>query len=149
MMFCPMWSTIPQGITAHQATDHRYYRRFKFFISVPMGRLWNQKQHYESCLRRPDAIVIISRIILEGGWLRQSHRYSLWNIVNQKIFGKTILSNHFQLEFTFPFFDGNVSHTIKQTRELLDFFHSTPKYIASFATAPINVSVFRGKGTRE
>jgi hypothetical protein len=95
---------IPQSTTAHQATDHRYYKRFNF-LSQPM-----EDYEIRDVMNRattPDMAVDFSYIPnqLES----HEHRYTL-GLKLKNLSGQVI--NHFQLEFTFPKFSNNMSHVI-------------------------------------
>jgi hypothetical protein len=96
---------IPQGNTAHQALDFRYYRRFNF-QSVPM-------EDYEirdimNRLSTPDAAVEFKYKKIEGG---PTNKYRLQVFVEN--LGVQVINN-FQLEFTFP-------HVVGSTGTLIDY----------------------------
>jgi hypothetical protein len=95
---------IPQSTTAHQAQDHRYYKRFNF-LSEPM-------EDYE--IRDIMNRATTSDAAVEFSYSRNSitsseHHYTL--AVKIKNRGNQVI-NHFQLQFTFPQWDGNVDHII-------------------------------------
>jgi hypothetical protein len=107
---------IPKGSTAHQATDHRYYKRFNF-LSQPM-------EDYEirdvmNRLTTPDAGVEFDYI--KNSITRNEHRYAL--VVKIKNLGNLVINN-FQLQFTFPEYDGNVQHIIDKQNHI-DIWHET------------------------
>lgn len=109
---------IAQSTTAHQASDYRYYKRFNF-LSQPM-------QDYEirdvmNRLTVPDAGVQFSYELTTNNEGRE-HLYLL--IIKIKNLGSQVI-NHFQLQFTFPQYDGNVNHIIHK-REHIDLWQESP-----------------------
>jgi hypothetical protein len=85
---------IPQSTTAHQATDHRYYKRFNFLAQA--------MEDYEirdimNRALRPDATAIFSYETSDA----QSHRHQYRLKVGIQNLGEMMI-NYFQLEFTFP-----------------------------------------------
>jgi len=95
---------IPQSTTAHQAMDHRYYKRFNF--------LAQSMEDYEirdimNRVLRPDATVIFSYETSDA----QSHRHQYRLKVAIQNLGEMMI-NHFQLEFTFPNAVGFLRHMI-------------------------------------
>lgn len=102
---------IPQSTTAHQAQDHRYYKRLNF-LSEPM-------EDYE--IRDIMKRATTAEASVEFSYSRNSitsseHHYTL--AVKIKNLGNKVI-NHFQLQFTFPQWDGNVQHLIYK-REHID-----------------------------
>jgi hypothetical protein len=96
---------IPQSTTAHQATDHRYYKRFNF-LSQAM-------EDYEirdimNRARRPDMSVEFDyeRQHIESSEHRYSLKIKLKNLSEQVI-------NHYQLQFTFPTYNDNVRNVLR------------------------------------
>lgn len=117
---------IPQSTTAHQATDHRYYKRFNF-LSQAMEDY--EVRDIMNRARRPDMSVEFD---YEGQHIESSaHRYLLR--IKIKNLSEQVI-NHYQLQFTFPTYDGNVNHivahlenaTVRQCspNELLFTYHS-------------------------
>lgn len=97
---------IPQSNTAHQAQDHRYYKRFNF-LAEPM-------EDYEirdimNRLTTPDAAVEFS--YTKNSITSPEHHYTL--VVKIRNLGSQVINN-FQLSFTFPQWDGNVQHIIHE-----------------------------------
>ena len=93
---------IPQGATAHQAWDKRYYRRFNF-ESVAM-----EDHEIRDVMNRamtPDATVEFGRKFLETIDAIQRYRLTV-KVINQG----NIVVNDFKLVFTFPQY-GNCSFT--------------------------------------
>jgi Putative DNA-binding domain len=85
---------IPQGTTAHQARNLRYYRRYNFEV------LAMRDHEVKDVINRsvvPDATVEFGCEMI--GKSDNGHRYRL--LVTIKNLG-LILINHFQLQFTFP-----------------------------------------------
>ena len=95
---------IPQGTTAHQATDHRYYKRFNFLsqamedyeIRDIMGRA-----------TKPDMSV---KFAYAQQHLDSSEHHYLLQIKLRN--ESTQVINHFQLQFTFPTYRSNVNHLV-------------------------------------
>ncbi len=107
---------IPQSTTAHQATDHRYYKRFNF-LSQPM-------EDYE--IRDIMNRVTTPEMSVEFSYTRNSieskeHHYTLG--IKLKNLGRQVI-NHFQLQFTFPEFSNNVKHIANQL-ENVDLWQSS------------------------
>jgi len=95
---------IPQSTTAHQATDHRYYKRFNF-LSQPM-------EDYEirdimNRARRPDMSVEFDykRQHIESSEHHYLLKIKLKNLSEQVI-------NNYQLQFTFPTYNNNVNNIV-------------------------------------
>lgn len=92
---------IPQSTTAHQASDHRYYKRFNF-LCQPM-------EDYEirdilNRATRPDMSV-------EFDYARQhieSHEHLYLLEIKLKNLSEQVI-NHYQLQFTFPIYNDNVN----------------------------------------
>jgi hypothetical protein len=108
---------IPQSTTAHQATDHRYYKRFNF-LSQPM-----EDYEIRDIMNRattPDMSVEFSymRNQLESN----EHRYTLG--IKLKNLGSQVI-DHFQLQFTFPSFNNNVNHIVGSL-DNVDLWTSSP-----------------------
>lgn len=98
---------IPQSNTAHQALDHRYYKRFNF-LSQPM-----EDYEIRDIMNRattPNATVEFS--YKKNSIASNEHHYSL--TVKITNLGRQLI-NHFQLQFTFPQFNGTVRHIIHKT----------------------------------
>lgn len=107
---------IPRSNTAHQATDHRYYKRHNF-ISVPM-----EDYEVRDTMNRaitPDASIEFS--YERNSITMREHHYTL--LAKIKNLGHQVI-NHFQLQFTFPQWDGNVNHIIHK-REHIDFWQAS------------------------
>lgn len=88
---------IPQSTTAHQATDHRYYKRYNF-QSVPM-----EDHEVRDVMNRatvPDARAEFGFIYIEGD--EEEHRYELMARVRNA--GNQVIDN-FKLEIAFPDLD--------------------------------------------
>lgn len=110
---------VPSSNTAHQGTNLRYYRRYNFEclamkdqeIRDVMNRLTtpNAEVEFGSNLNRND-----------NG---REHHYSL--LLKIKNLGNQVIE-HFQLQFTFPQFDGNVSHIIHK-RDHIDIWASNQR----------------------
>ncbi len=101
---------IPQSNTAHQALDHRYYKRFNF-LSQPM-----EDYEIRDIMNRattPDATVGFS--YKKNSITSNEHHYSL--TVKITNLGRQLI-NHFQLQFTFPQFNGTVRHIIHKTEHI-------------------------------
>lgn len=108
---------IPKSNTAHQAIDHRYYKRHNF-IAEPM-----EDYEVRDTMNRaavPDAGVEFSytKQIVSGS----EHHYGL--IVKVKNLSDLVINN-FQLQFTFPQYDGNVNH-LAHKRDNIDFSQASP-----------------------
>lgn len=102
---------IPQSTTAHQALDHRYYKRFNF-LSEPM-----EDYEIRDIMNRastPDATVEFS--YARNSITSSEHHYTL--MIKIQNLGSQVI-NHFQLQFTFPQLEGNVRHIIHK-REHID-----------------------------
>ena len=102
---------IPQSTTAHQAIDHRYYKRFNF-LSEPM-----EDYEIRDIMNRattPDAAVEFS--YARNSITSSEHHYTL--MIKIQNLGSQLI-NHFQLQFTLPQLDGNVRHSI-QSQEHID-----------------------------
>jgi hypothetical protein len=87
---------IPQGTTAHQATDYRYYRRYNF-QSVPMYD--HEIRDVMNRSKVPDLEVELGfqdRQILADGAV---HSYRLSVVVKNC---GAVAANHWKLQFTFP-----------------------------------------------
>lgn len=85
---------IPQSNTAHQATDHRYYRRYNF-QSIAM-----EDHEIRDVMNRassPDASIEFKHLRKEITSSLHSYRLEIF----VKNLGIQVI-NHFQLEFTFP-----------------------------------------------
>lgn len=107
---------IPQSNTAHQAMDHRYYKRFNF-LSEPM-----EDYEIRDIMNRatsPDAVVEFSYI--RNSIEMYEHHYTL--AVKIKNLGRQLI-HHFQLQFTFPQYDGNVRHIIHK-KDHIDCWEQT------------------------
>ena len=101
---------IPQSNTAHQALDHRYYKRFNF-LSQPM-----EDYEIRDIMNRatmPDATVEFS--YKKNSITSNEHHYSL--AVKITNLGRQLI-NHFQLQFTFPQFNGTVRHIIHKKEHI-------------------------------
>lgn len=112
---------IPQSNTAHQAVDHRYYKRFNF-LSEPM-----EDYEIRDIMNRPitpDASIEFS--FSKNTISSNEHHYSLIAVI-KNLGGQVI--NHFQLQFTFPQWDGNVRHIISK-REHIDCWQSSRNELA-------------------
>jgi len=110
---------IPRSNTAHQAKDHRYYKRHNF-ISVPM-----EDYEVRDTMNRaavPDAQADFGYTLNSNDNGREHHYGLLLKIKN---LGNQVIE-HFQLQFTFPQLDGNVSHIIHK-REHIDIWPVTPR----------------------
>jgi hypothetical protein len=106
---------IPRSYTAHQAKDHRYYKRHNF-LAEPM-----EDYEVRDTMNRatvPNASVKFS--YSRNNSTSHEHHYSL--IVTIKNLGVQVI-NHLQLQFTFPQYGGNVRHII-QRREHIDIWAS-------------------------
>jgi len=107
--------TVPQSLTAHQAPDNKYYKRFNF-QSVPM-------EHYEvqdtmNRAKTPIIDVLINRRVESE--TRDIHRYSLLLTLDNK---GTKAAHHIKLVLWFPAnlqprIQGYASETTKRTRGL-------------------------------
>lgn len=107
---------IPQSTTAHQALDHRYYKRFNF-LSEPM-----EDYEIRDIMNRettPDASVEFS--YARNSITSTEHHYAL--TIKIRNLGSQVI-NHFQLQFTFPQFHGTVKHIIHK-REHIDCWDVT------------------------
>jgi hypothetical protein len=85
---------VPRSNTAHQATDHRYYKRHNF-MSVPM-----EDYEVRDTMNRaitPDAAIEFS--YQKNSIEMTEHHYTL--VAKIKNLGNQVI-NHFQLQFTFP-----------------------------------------------
>jgi len=109
---------IPQSNTAHQATDHRYYKRFNF-LSQPM----EDYEIRDIMNRATTADAVVEFSYNRNSITMDEHHYSL--VVKIKNLGKQMI-NHFQLQFTFPQLEGNVRHIINK-REYIDCWGESGK----------------------
>jgi len=85
---------IPQSTTAHQATDHRYYKRFNF-MAEPMDDY--EIRDIMNRALKPDATAIFA--FATHSTQSDRHQYGL-KVAVQNL-GSTMI-NYFQLQFTFP-----------------------------------------------
>lgn len=107
---------IPSSNTAHQATSLKYYRRYNFEC-LPMKD--QEVRDVMNRLTTPDAEVEFG-YKLNRNDNGKEHHYGL--LVKIKNLGNKVIEN-FQLQFTFPQHDGNVSHIINK-REHIDIWSS-------------------------
>ncbi len=102
---------IPQSTTAHQALDHRYYKRFNF-ESVPM-----EDYEIRDVMNRattPNALVEFRHKILHTD--PSYHAYRLEIVIKNQ--GIQVI-NHFKLEFTIPdIFPNSFEHESASPNEL-------------------------------
>jgi hypothetical protein len=110
---------VPSGSTAHQSTSLKYYRRYNFeCLSMKDYEIRDVMNRFTT----PDAEVEFNYTLIRNDNGRE-HDYLL--LLKIKNLGNQVIE-HFQLQFTFPQFDGNVSHII-QKRDHIDIWASSQR----------------------
>ena len=93
---------IPQSHTAHQASSHKYYRRYNF-ESVPM-----RDYEIRDVMNRavsPKADLVITHNL--GNYSPEEHNYKLEILINNT--GQISIQN-FKVKITIPYFGKEISH---------------------------------------
>lgn len=109
--------TIPQSDTAHQATDHRYYKRYNF-ISTPMEDY--EVRDVMNRVKHPK-IEPIFNCVRSGGSTAEEHQYSLLVTLRNEGY---IRAHQVKLEVLFPtklFIQKTIvftEHDFQRTREI-------------------------------
>jgi hypothetical protein len=85
---------IPQGLTAHQARDHRYYRRYNF-EKLPM--LHHEIVDVMNRARTPELVLVVGHTAQQVESSRRDYELTL-QVVNKAM----VTAAHYKVEITFP-----------------------------------------------